>query len=187
MSVSEVDRVMAECEKLGLQKRTAATMRVCLAELAKGLTLARAAKLAGISESAVGGWRHHYPPFDNFASAQIAANLRARLVAAESRRQSKAPVLPVDTTEDVPDLGLEEFRMTYFGRPTPLHQRAWLRALEDKTNLYVFIFGPTGSGKDTVAGDYVGWEVGPDSSGKRVAWFMESQDFSRRRMGRLQS
>jgi hypothetical protein len=58
-------------------------------------------------------------------------------------------------------------------------------ALEDPSNLYVFIFGPTGMGKDTLAGDYVAWESAPDRSGLRVAWFMETGPFSKRRLGRL--
>ena len=171
-----------------MQTRTAEKMRVVAVELAKGRTVDRAAELAGVSGSAVGDWRRRYPPFDEYASKHVAANRVGRQAAADTRRRDKAAVLaPPPQPGEIPALGLEEFRMAYFGRPTPLHQQAWLRALADKTNLYVFIFGPTGSGKDTVAGDYVGWEVGPDSSGERVAWFMESQDFSRRRMGRLQA
>ena len=181
---SSIDQVVSACQALGMQRRTAASMRIVLAELTKGQTVARAAKLAGISESAVRGWRTRYPPFDDFAAGQVAANRADRLAASDARRQERAVVL-ADPKKDVPVMGLEEFRMAYFGRPTPIHQKAWVKALEDPTNLYVFVLGPPGSGKDTVAGDYVAWEVCPDQSGKRVAWFMESQDFSRRRLGRL--
>ena len=184
MSDSTIDGIIIECEKLGMQHRTVVSMRIVAAELAKGQTIERAAKLAGISESAVKGWRVRYPPCDDYATGQIAANREGRLAATAARRRSRSPVL-AEPVDDVPELGLEDFRMAYFGRPTPIHQQAWVKALEDPTNLYVFIFAPPGSGKDTTAGDYVCWEVGPDTTGKRVAWFMESQDFSRRRLGRL--
>ncbi len=184
MTDSTIDQIISECAKLRMQRRTEAKMRIVAAELAKGRTIERAAKLAGVSESAVKGWRGRYPPFDDYATGQVAANREGRLAATAARRRSRSPVLS-ESTDDVPGLGLEDFRMAYFGRPTPIHQQAWVKALEDPTNLYVFIFAPPGSGKDTLAGDYVGWEVGPDTTGQRVAWFMESQDFSRRRLGRL--
>ena len=77
---------------------------------------------------------------------------------------------------------LTEGRMLYIGRPVLPHQQPIFRAWEDRTNLSVIVLGPPGSGKDTTAGDIVLLEAAFDRN-KRVAWIMESAEFSIRRLG----
>ncbi|KKK51065.1 hypothetical protein LCGC14_3118700, partial [marine sediment metagenome] len=118
----------------------------------------------------------------------IAANSEVRKQVREetkwSEKEASGLVLKFD--EPVPDPGgLAEFRMNYFGRPTPIHQQAAVAALEDFTNNYVFIFGPTGMGKDTLSGDYAAWRLCPDRTGLRCGWVMKTGPKAARRLGRL--
>lgn len=78
---------------------------------------------------------------------------------------------------------LIDFRWDYLGTPTPEHQIPAVKALDDPTNLRVFIFGPTGMGKDSLAGQYVLWEA---IKREPIAWFMESENFSIRRLQRIE-
>lgn len=173
--------------KYGLQERTRVAMRLVLKYLARGMSVADAAQQAGVGQNTIGYWNRQFKEFEEQYQEYITINERARMAATEARRQEEADstptLLPTRGRDERPDLAT--FRMEYFGRPTPPHQQAAVKALEDMTNNYVFIFGPTGMGKDTLAGDYVAWEVAPDTQGKRVAWFMESEDFSARRLERL--
>ena len=180
-----LDRIAAEAAK-PIQTRTRSGMRVVLRELSRGQSMEKAIGMAGVRVSTVHGWRKRYPLFDEEVKRLVAANAIARRAATEARRQARLDAAPkLEDKPPPPSLGLEEFRLTYFGRPTPLHQRLAVEALEDESNLYVFIFGPTGMGKDTLAQDAVAWMVAPDRSGLRVAWIMESESFARRRLGRL--
>ena len=180
-----MDRIEAEAEYL--QERTRVGMRHALRALAKGENVDDTIAKADITRDTFYRWRRDHPAFAAEVKRYIRINEEARIAATEARRTERneeSPTLQPDRGRNERP-SLTDFRMEYFGRPTPPHQQAAVKALEDQTNNYVFIFGPTGMGKDTLAGDYVAWEVAPDDSGKRVAWFMESEDFSARRLERL--
>lgn len=191
-----LDAVEVHAASLGdgrkrVQARTLVKMRAVCVELRHGRSVEESCERAGINPGTLSGWRRRYPPFGDFVGVLISANTDARKVAAETRRRSERRAQKLEVSRSGGDRrprgGLAEFRMRYFGRPTPPHQELVVEALEDQTNLYVFVLGPPGMGKDTIAGDYAAWESAPDTSGQTVAWFMESSDFSVRRFGRLES
>jgi len=170
-----------------IQARTLIGLRKVLNSLLDGDSFSGAAARASVSPATAKQWRERYPAFDVEVKRLMSANKRAREAATkaelEKRRSDRGLILHDAPT---PDRGsFAEFRWKYFGRPTPDHQQLAAEALEDTSNLYVFIFGPTGMGKDTMAGDYVAFESAPDRTGLRVAWFMETGPFSARRMKRL--
>lgn len=76
--------------------------------------------------------------------------------------------------------GYEEWLRLYTGFPLPTHLRPVAAAYEDRTNLVVLVLGPPGSGKDTTAGFMVA-HASCDAY-TRVAWIMEAEKFSIRRM-----
>ena len=171
-----------------LQERTERGMRGVMWHVALGETTRGACKKAGVTYSTYGTWRDRYPAFAEEMTRLTTANRVARQVADSERRRVQAANsdMVVDFDREMPPRpGLIEFRQDYLGRPTPIHQVAACKALEDQTNLVTFVFGPTGMGKDTLAGDFVLQQVAPDRSGMRVAWFMENEDFSKRRLRRL--
>ena len=170
-----------------MQERTRLAQDIILRELAKGVSMVTAAETADVVYQSLTRWRTEFPDFGEKVAKLIKVNRYARAAATAARRKAKAEGTPTlnPSTERPDRLGLKDFRMAYFGRPTPKHHQAAVKALEDPSNLYVFIFGPTGMGKDTLAGDYVAWEAAPDTTGRRVAWFMESENFAARRLNRL--
>jgi hypothetical protein len=174
-----------------VQQRTLDGMGLTLKRLSEGRTVKEALATVGVHHSTYAQWRRRFPAFSAEVDRLLEANQAARSAASAARRQTKeslhaAQGLAVDLSRPVPPRpSLVDFRRDVLGRPTPLHQQLVAEALDDPTNLYTFIFGPTGMGKDTIAGDFVLQQVMPDREGLRVAWFMESEDFSRRRMMRL--
>jgi hypothetical protein len=83
---------------------------------------------------------------------------------------------------DMPPKGsFADWRRRYIGRSVPPHQEPIFKAIEDRTNQRVFIFGPPGSGKDTGGGDTVLY-FGCDDRSLRSAWIMKGEKFSRRRL-----
>ncbi len=141
-----------------LQKRTAESVRIVATSLINGTTVDEACQKAGIKRSTYQTWRGKYRPFAVFADQLVERRMAAEHEAHRARRMGDKRVdgLVYDSKRPVPDRGtLEGFRMAYFGRPTPEHQQAAVKALQDRSNRNVFIFGPTGMGKDTLAGDYV--------------------------------
>ena len=78
--------------------------------------------------------------------------------------------------------GFADFRWEYLGFPTAEHHAPAVAAMEDMTNLVVFVFGPPGMGKDTLAGHYVLWRA-PHRT--QTAFFMESEKFAARRGRRI--
>jgi len=80
--------------------------------------------------------------------------------------------------------GIVEFRWEYKGFPTWPHHQPIVTAWEDLTNHTVIVLGPTGMGKDSIAGDIVQLESLPRT--KQIAWIMESGPMSERRLGRLE-
>lgn len=182
------EREYAESGARAPQERTLTKLRLYIQQLKAGESVENAARKSAVTYQTVNGWRRRSDTFHEWMTTQVAANEVARKVAAEVRRKKvreERRVL-IERDRGVPDRGgLADFRWKYFGRPTLAHQELAVEALEDYTNLYVFIYGPPGMGKDTLAGDYCAWEAAPDRSGKTVAWFMESSDFSQRRFGRL--
>jgi hypothetical protein len=186
--VGEIIERIAATSSAHIQDRTLTGMRVVLVEMFSGESVQGASARAGVSRDTVKSWRHRYPTFDVEVGRLMARNRKARdqalALEREQRRREKGLIL---TDDEIPDPGtFAEFRWKYFGRPTVRHQQLVCEALEDESNLYVFIFGPTGMGKDTIAGDYVAYKSAPDRTGLRVAWFMEAEDMSARRMSRLE-
>lgn len=185
-----VDELLAEVARqtdMHIQDRTLAGMRLVMIALKQGATFLEASAKAGVADATARNWRKRYPLFGEFCEKAMGVNARARAQLDEARRREVlATAGKVAGQAPRPPRGsLSDFKMRYFGRPTPPHQELIHEALEDYTNLYVFIFGPPGMGKDTTAGDYCAWEAAPDTAGKTVAWFMESKDFSERRFSRL--
>lgn len=163
-------------------------METVLHELKRGSTFEGAIAAAGLTRSTVNAWRKKYPAFDAAVAGQMAENKRVRRqLATESKHAAlaeKGLLLPFDPP--VPDPGtLTDFRWRYFGRPTPPHMEAAVMALEDLTNLYVFIFGPTGMGKDTLAMDYAAWRQVPDRTGRRITTIMKTALKAERRLMRM--
>lgn len=111
---------------------------------------------------------------------------KARDLGRASRRQ----VENIDNTYDPDEWTdaeippINEFVWDYIGRPTPWHLDLVTRAWEDKTNRIVICLLPPGAGKDTRAGDIVLRETMDRS--KKIAWVMESSQFSQRRLARLE-
>jgi hypothetical protein len=136
-----------------------------------------ACQRAGVKRGTYQGWRKHHFEFrvrvDRIVEEFKQAGVREAM--------TKNLFDPNRTPMPVP--GFEEFRRTYIGRPVADHQKDIVRAYEDKTNLVVIILGPAGSGKDTTAGDLVLHAAAEKR--QRVAWIMESTEFSARRLGRL--
>lgn len=139
-------------------------------------------------------WFNHYPelkePYQRIGD--MAGQLMGRKTYGWKSSKFESPEqlaahqsgLLYDPDRDVPERpSLIDFRWDYLGTPTPEHQIPAVKALDDPTNLRVFIFGPTGMGKDSLAGQYVLWEA---IKREPVAWFMESENFSVRRLQRIE-
>ncbi len=171
-----------------IQVRTKRGMVAVLEALGKGGTFAEAARTAKVEKKTATNWRKLYEAFDLEVGELMATNAGLRKKErVESKWANKVEAgLVLNFEAEIPDPGgLVSFRWDYFGRPTPIHQRGAVKALEDLTNLYVFIFGPTGMGKDTLTGDYAAWRVCPDRSGLRCAWIMKTGPKAARRLQRL--
>lgn len=171
-----------------IQSRTEQGMRTVLGAMSRGTNFTDAAGIAGVTLRTAKMWRATYPSFDSECRRLIEINEHSRKAAREELKRAEMEARGLvlrydDPTPEVPPL--VDWRMTYFGRPTPIHQQTSLMALEDESNLYVFIFGPTGMGKDTMAGDYVSRRICPDRSGRRCAWIMKVKDKAERRLGRM--
>ena len=132
-----------------------------------------AAKRLGRNKQTIYQWRRDDPLF----------NEQVKAFSSKRSKQDEKKRVVIDPLKESPPMpGFAEFRRKYIGRPVQPHQEAIVEALEDFTNQVVIILGPPGSGKDTTAGDYILWRVGDDKEGLRVAWIMESENFSRRRL-----
>lgn len=184
--MSVIDEVRNEAG--ALQTRTEFGLHAVLISLRNGATYTEAVRSAGVQIRTGKGWRESYPAFDHACRDLIAANQRARAQVRQVEREADLETsglkLPFKRTMP-PPVGLAEFRWTYFGQPTPLHLQAPTRALEDLTNNYVFIFGPTGMGKDTLAVQYAAWRQCPDITGRRITTIMKTQPKAIRRMQRI--
>lgn len=151
-------------------------------------TIKEAEVSAGVAHSTVEAWRARYPIFNEEVKKRARRNeaVRRRTREAATRARAEAAGLILPFNKPVPDPGgLADFRMKYFGRPTPVHLEAVTMALEDLTNLYVFVFGPTGMGKDTIAMDYCAWRQCPDRTGRRISSIMKTGQKAERRLIRM--
>lgn len=163
-------------------------MALVLTALEDGATIKDAEATAGVTHQTVASWRTRYPLFDEAVRERARRNeaIRKRTRELTKRAEAEAQGLILPYNKPVPDPGgLADFRMKYFGRPTPIHLQAATMALEDLTNLYVFIFGPTGMGKDTLAMDYASWRQAPDRTGRRISSIMKTSQKAERRLLRM--
>lgn len=191
VDVSSIDVILEAVERgaaVKLQDRTVVGLRTILLALQRGQTVNDAAAVAGVQETTVKRWRSAFPAFGDAVAKLVEQNQTDRQAARAEERWARlneeGMILRYD--DPVPEVPpLIDWRLDYFGRPTPLHQQAAVMALDDLTNLYVFIFGPTGMGKDTLIGDYASRRVCPDRTGLRVAWIMKIKDKAERRLARM--
>lgn len=171
-----------------LQARTEFGIHSVLVSMNNGASFAEAVRSAGVQTTTGKRWRDAYPAFDKACRKLIAENKKVRdeLKAREEqqRLEEEGRILPFKRTLP-PPIGLKDFRWKYFGQPTPRHMELATEALEDLTNNYVFIFGPTGMGKDTLAVQYTAWRQVPDTTGRRVTTIMKTQPKALRRMQRM--
>ena len=141
--------------------------------IADGGTIEEALAQCGIHRSTVQGWRNTDPTFKRrwYTAKQSGANQRAAKDAPSvydpGRKMRQKP-------------GYEQWLREYLGFPVPAHLQPVATAVEDRTNLVVIVLGPPGCGKDTTGGNFVLHES--CDGHKRVAWIMESEKFSIRRM-----
>ena len=140
-------------------------------------------------------WKEHYPEVQQLfrrvsdVALQVRGGDRTKVGPKSGRFESPEVLakhqagLLFDPDREMPEmLGFEQFRWEYLGFPTAEHHAPAVRAMEDMTNLVVFIFGPPGMGKDTLAGHYVLWRA-PFRT--QTAFFMESSSFAARRGRRI--
>lgn len=140
-----------------------------LAYVAEGFTVEEAADKIGTSDRSIYRWKAKDATFAAALDAHIHKPVREK------------PVL--DPEREMPDKGpFVRWRMEYLGRPTPRHQLPIVRAYEDRTNRFVIVLGPPGSGKDTTAGELILHAKCDDTKQLRVAWLMRSEKFSQRRL-----
>ena len=175
-------------EMEGLQDRTRKAMHTILKELATGRNVGDALEKAGKSRSIYDTWRKTYPTFGKETQRLTEANEYARRAANFARKQARqqAEGLLFDPDRKLPEReGFADFRMRFFGRPTPPHQEPMVEALEDRTNLVVFILAPAGSGKDTICQDWIMYEHSDDRGGLRSAFFMPSEGKAMERIQRI--
>ena len=80
-------------------------------------------------------------------------------------------------------LGFADFRWEYLGFPTAPHHQPAVDAMEDMTNMVIFVFGPPGMGKDTLSMHYTLWRA---PHREQTAFFMSSAEFAARRGRRIE-
>lgn len=181
-----VDRIRDSAPKI--RESTVEGMRAVARAMSEGNTVSAACAVAGVTDRTYYGWRARYQPFADTTDRWAAAAQETRDLLREDRRmdQKRRDGLVFDPSAEVPPVPtLTQFRWDYFGQPTEPHQESVVAALEDLSNRVVIILGPTGMGKDTIAGQYLLWRTVPTRAGLRGAWFMESEAQSRRRLFRL--
>ena len=122
-------------------------------------------------------WLKRYPWYKkDCANARNAAKEWAKSVA-----RDKLVFDPNRKLRRKPDFAT--WRREYIGRPVARHQEPVIEAMDDRTNLVVIVLGPPGSGKDVTSCDYV---LYTSCDGyQKVAWIMESEKFSIRRVNQL--
>lgn len=140
-------------------------------------TIKQALERVDLSEGTMRSWRADSRAFDN----QVLSIKLEKSAIRESKRNFEASDLVVPISPEYPKVpAFREFRREYLGRPVAKHQEHLVEAWEDKTNRVVIMLGPPGMGKDTTAGDFLLQETAEDRN-RRLAWMMESEDFSKRR------
>jgi len=99
-------------------------------------------------------------------------------------KHSAASASLFDPDRKLPPKGeFADWRMRYLGRPTePIHQ-AIADGVLDTTNSRVIVLAPPESGKDTSVGDLLLYLKCDDMEARQVAWIMETENFSMRRVG----
>lgn len=189
-TASRVEKMLVEVRAQAprVQDRTVEGLRRVAEGVALGKPVLEAVRDAGVAARTFKEWRARFPSFGSFVDAAAAAGREARAAEREQARfeSKRAAGLVFDPSAPVPPApGLAAFRWDYFGQPTEPHQEAAVAALEDMSNRVVIILGPTGMGKDTIAGQYLLWRLVPTRQGLRGAWFMESEEQSKKRLYRL--
>jgi hypothetical protein len=135
--------------------------------------------ILGIARSTYDNWRSTDRDFKERSDRALTIGRETRSREGDDRNNTFDPA-----EGDKAPLPIKEFRWRVIGRPTPKHQEPIVEAWEDKSNLIVLVLGPPSMGKDTIAGDIVLRDSSDRSN--RIAWVMESGNFSERRLGRME-
>lgn len=141
------------------------------------VTISEAAKAAGITRQTIKNWCDRDPDFkEKWEKAKQFLKNRKKALQID-----RSLIYDPDAVRIPDPMDFAEWRRTYIGRQTPPHHEALVKALEDETNSIVIMLGPPGMGKDTTAGDLALMSA-VYNPGLRIAWLMESSDFSVRRI-----
>lgn len=160
-------------------KRTVDRQRELLSLLRAGTRVEEGCRQIGIAPATFRSWKYKDSKFASEAAQAKAIGQRAREQVALMDK-----VFDPDEWAEPQVPPFRTFRTEFIGRPTPAHQEPLIEAWEDKTNRIVIYLASPSSGKDTTAGDIVLHEL--VDRWKRVAWVMESANFSTRRLSRLE-
>lgn len=152
-----------------------AAKKAALDAIAASDSIAEVASTIGYTTRTITRWRDD----DQVFARQFARRMKARRKQLAYQKEDRTTF---DPSRRKPKKGnFRWWRRTYLGRPVFPHQDGFIDAYEDLTNHTVVWLAPTGAGKDTTAGDIVLYET-CDNWSLRVAWLMENQDFSVRRV-----
>ena len=141
-------------------------------------TLTEARKRVRLSQSLYHDWLSEDKSFKNQIDA---AKLEKRAMREHLAKQAVSDLVLDENRAFRPVPKLVDFRMEYFGFPTPPHHDPVVRAYEDKTNLRIIVLGPPGSGKDSISRDIVA-HASMEARATRVSWIMKNEKFSKRRI-----
>lgn len=142
-----------------------------LSMLEDGDTVADALRALHMTEAKFYRWRRRDPVWDE----QIKGFTRERTDPKEANTY--------DPDRPLPDKGsFVSWRQKYLGRPCWKHHEVMAELALDSTVRALFCFLPPGAGKDTTLNDLVGYVKCDDRSYTRVAWIMETEKFSMRRL-----
>jgi len=142
-----------------------------LALLDDGDTIADILRRIHMTEAKFYRWRRRDPVWDE----QIKKRTRERTDPKEA--------MIYDPDAPLPSKGsFVGWRQKYLGRPCWEHHKVMADLALDPTVRALFAFLPPGAGKDTTLNDLVGYVKCDDRNYLRVAWIMETEKFSMRRL-----
>lgn len=129
---------------------------------------------AGLNSDIARHWKARDPVFKERYDKQ-----RLRMMARKRDAAQNSEVYD-PSAKQRPKARYEEWLRDYIGFGVPEHLQAVVEMFEDHTNLVMFVLLPPGGGKDTTGGFFCTYES--CDGYKRVAWIMEAEKFSIRRM-----